>query len=259
MQSEASGEWGTGSTTGARSKLHQQDRLVEEDITNVVKILGTSELQRIHVDMSRSRLFRKNVLVQVLLDMGVSKSVVSSDIVRRLGLSIDQSSTTLYNASGEQMSVKGTSQIWLYINGYRYWVNALVTDSLGDEEFILGIHELTKTQLIPLGWPWCILPNHSRFAEEMEELSCVEDRGHNHGGDHGHNPGGYADEKKEELRQSGKAYLNLADSVFHDLGDLEDTPRLSSLPTAVQEVLIKYREVFTLTLDKDRRIKMELV
>ncbi len=140
------------------------------------------------------------------------------------------------------MKVTGECQIWCYINRWCYRINALVTDSLGTKCFILGINELSKSGLILMGWPYFLLQDHTGFEEVKEEQVNMAE------------PQSFIKEKVEELGEVGEVKLQLA-----DLGDLADMPRLTNLPVPLQEMLHRYREVFSLTLSTERRIKMKPV
>ncbi len=128
----------------------------------IEKISGSTNLKHIHLDTSDSQSFKLVKPVSALLDTDSSWSVLSRELSTRLNLEINTSNRLiLMNASGDQMSVVSETKIWCYIDSWKYRITAIVTESLGSEDLILGVNELDKTGLIPSGWPACMLRNHT--------------------------------------------------------------------------------------------------
>ena len=127
----------------------------------------TSRLRRLQVTMGRLRSSQKVAERTALLDTGCSRTLITPAMARELGLDLkDGSGIELVNASGDQMMVEGTANIWVMteITKYKKKIPVIVVSSLPeDEPMLLGLLDMEHLNLLPKGWP------HNRKFEKEEE------------------------------------------------------------------------------------------
>ena len=83
-------------------------------------------------------------IVQALCDTGASVSILSGETARRLGLNLEESSSTvikLASADDREIPMLGEADVWVRANNqYKRKIRVAVVDGLDEQLIIEGIH-----------------------------------------------------------------------------------------------------------------------
>jgi hypothetical protein len=141
---------------------------------------------------------------------------------RQKGMAIDirdAEKTKLFNASDEEMSVLGQAEIMVEIPEIKRkeLLTFLITKDLPETELVfIGMGALKQLKLLPFNWP------HSLDFPSLE----VDPKG----------PRTRLSREQVHLVKSNSAEdKDIAEEMGHNVGTIEDIPRLKKLPEAVQK------------------------
>jgi hypothetical protein len=176
----------------------------------------------------------------MLLDCGCSTNLLGDITATQMNIKLSSASTVkLYNALGEEMSVIGQAEIPVEIPKLKRKETLtffLVTKDLPDKEQVLiGIGALKQLELLPSRWP------HSLdFASLEANQSKLPDKA-------------YCKLSKEQvnlIKLNPAREKDIAEDMWHNMGTIEDIPRLKKLPEAVQKCIRRNQSIFSSTLRK---------
>ena len=206
-------------------------------------------MPRVEMEISSAKGALHNV-VWALCDTGASVSILSGETARRLNVTLEKTTPTvikLASADDREIPMLGEAEVWVRSNNqYRRKIRVAIVDGL-DEQLIVGFDHLKMLGFLPSDWPTQMTPKSGEDGtqrcftikseiEKVNEVSLEMD-------------------EKEDLSSpeecvDSEACLDL----FPGEETWTDIPNLENLPKRVQEIMEKYKKVFSNKLRKGQHI-----
>ena len=212
--------------------------LVECSVLNTSCQEHHTSLVRVTLDVMRSRRDSRGKVASAVLDTGCTVNLISDKLSDRLNLQPERCRTILTNASGEMMDVAGECFMWVKQPGISpRRIKVTVSKSMpATTEFLLGLPGLRG-----LGYLDKSFGSVKPVMMATEEPQPMETKATVH-----RRPG----------RQES-TYLVTAQDLFNPIGTVEDMPHLLSLPAGIQQLLHRFKGIFSPHLERNRYVKTE--
>jgi hypothetical protein len=179
------------------------------------------------------------IKIKMLLDCGCSTNLMGATTAKRLNRldKLDNADNIkLFNASGKRMSVLGQSKIKVEIPELKKQGSLcfLITEDLPEtEQILIGIDALKQLKLLPYNWPHDL--NFNTPETDSTEKRSKPNRA-----------------QANLIKTNRAASDDISKDIWHNMGTIEDIPRLKKLPDGIQKCIRKNRAIFSPKLNKDR-------